>query len=70
MSKGRFLNQKLGKRTTRKVALLKARILDPGFRIQATKGKRIQDSGFRIQGPKQKPAPAGTKDAGSGRESP
>ena len=29
MSKGRFLNQKLGKRTTRKIALLKARIHVP-----------------------------------------
>jgi len=46
MSKGRFLNQKLGKRTTRKIALLKARIQDPGFRIQAPKSKRTQDSGF------------------------
>jgi hypothetical protein len=49
MTKGRFLNQKLGKRTTRKIALLKSRIQDPGFRIQAPKGKRIQDPGFRIQ---------------------
>jgi hypothetical protein len=50
MSKGRFLNQKLGKRTTRKIALLKARVQDPGFRSQAPKGNRIQDPGFRIQG--------------------
>ena len=49
MSKGRFLNQKLGKRTTRKIALLKSRIQGPGFRIQAPKGKRFQDPGFRIQ---------------------
>jgi len=38
MSKGRFLNQKLGKRTNRKIALLKSslksRSQDPGFRIQ------------------------------------
>ncbi len=50
MSKGRFLNQKLGKRTTRKIALLKSRIQGPGFRIQPAKGKRIQDSRFGIQG--------------------
>ena len=30
MSKGRFLNQKLGKRTTRKIALLKSRIKGAG----------------------------------------
>jgi len=42
MSKGRFLNQKLGKRTTRKIALLKSRIQKPGF--------RIQNPGFRSQG--------------------
>jgi hypothetical protein len=50
MSKGRFLNQKLGKRTTRKIALLKSRIQGSGFRIQAPKGRRIQDPGFGIQG--------------------
>jgi len=49
MNKGRFLNQKLGKRTTRKIALLKSRIQGQGFRIQAPKSKRIQDSGFGIQ---------------------
>ena len=51
MSKGRFLNQKLGKRTTRKMALLKSRIQDAGFRIREPKSKRIQDSGFRIRTP-------------------
>ncbi len=50
MSKGRFLNQKLGKRTTRKIALLKSRLQGPGFRIQPPKDKRIQDSGFGTQG--------------------
>jgi hypothetical protein len=53
MSKGRFLNQKLGKRTTRKIALLKSRIQGPGFRIQAPKPgfttNRQKDSGFRPQ---------------------
>jgi len=53
MSKGRFLNQKLGKRTTRKIALLKSRIQDPGFRVQANKPgfatNRQKDSGFRIR---------------------
>ena len=49
MSKGRFLNQKLGKRTTRKIALLKSRIQGQGFKTQAPKGKRIQNSGFRIR---------------------
>ena len=56
MNKGRFLNQKLGKRASRKTALLKSslatrkpRIQDSGFRAQ----NRIQDSGFRIQGVKQ-----------------
>jgi hypothetical protein len=49
MSKGRFLNQKLGKRTSRKIALLKSRIQDPGLRIQDRPGRRIRDSGFRIQ---------------------
>ena len=53
MSKGQFLNQKLGKRTTRRVALLKARIQDSGFRIQTP--ARIQDPGFGIQ---DKPAKA------------
>jgi len=50
MSKGRFLNQKLGKRTTRKIALLKSRIQDPRFKVQDKSGGGIQDSGFRIQG--------------------
>jgi hypothetical protein len=49
MTKGRFLNQKLGKRTTRKIALLKSRIQGQGFKTQAPKGNRIQDPGFRIQ---------------------
>jgi hypothetical protein len=78
MSKGRFLNQKLGKRTTRKIALLKARIQESGFRT----GRRIQDPGFRIQAPKpgkkdsgfgiqdsrQKSAPVGTEDSSRGRK--
>jgi len=59
MNKGRFLNQKLGKRTTRKIALLKSRVQDPGFRIQATKTgfekNRRQDSGFGIGTPPRKP---------------
>ena len=38
MTKGRFLNQKLGKRTTRKVALLKSR-------IQTQLDRRVRDSG-------------------------
>ena len=46
MNKGRFLNQKLGKRASRKIALLKSRIQGSGFKVQATK-PRIQDSGFR-----------------------
>jgi hypothetical protein len=45
MNKGRFLNQKLGKRASRKIALLKSSL--------ATRKPRIQDSGFRIQGGKQ-----------------
>ncbi len=53
MSKGRFLNQKLGKRTTRKIALLKSRIQGAGFKIQAPKSgfttNRQKDSGFRPQ---------------------
>jgi len=49
MSKGRFLNQKLGKRTTRKMALVKGTIQASGFRAQPAKSKRIQDSGFGIQ---------------------
>ena len=53
MSEGRFLNQKLGKRTTRKMALLKARIQESGFRTQAPKPgfatNRQKDSGFGIQ---------------------
>ena len=52
MSKGRFLNQKLGKRTTRKIALLKARIQEPGFRSREPGGKRSQDSGSGIKGKK------------------
>jgi hypothetical protein len=67
MSKGRFLNQKLGKRTTRKIALLKSRIQDPGFRIQAPKpGKK--DSRFGIQDSRQKSAPVGTEDSRPGRK--
>jgi hypothetical protein len=58
MNKGRFLNQKLGKRASRKIALLKSnlavknRIQDSGFRVPDGKS-RIQDSGFRIRGAKQ-----------------
>ena len=51
MNKGRFLNQKLGKRASRRIALLKSqlpknRIQESGFRNQDQK----RDSGFGIQG--------------------
>jgi hypothetical protein len=53
MNKGRFLNQKLGKRASRKIALLKSRIRSSSFSIQAAKSRipksRPQDSGFGIQ---------------------
>ena len=53
MNKGRFLNQKLGKRTSRKIALLKSKIQGSGFRIQEAKSRmpknRIQNSGFAVQ---------------------
>jgi len=53
MNKGRFLNQKLGKRASRKIALLKSRIQSSRFRIQAAKSRtpknRIRESGFGIQ---------------------
>jgi hypothetical protein len=53
MNKGRFLNQKLGKRASRKIALLKSKIQASGFRIQGAKSRmpknRIQDSGFAVQ---------------------
>jgi len=58
MSKGRFLNQKLGKQTSRKIALLKATVQDSGFRIQAPKGRRMQDPGFRLQDKPTKRKPA------------
>jgi hypothetical protein len=54
MNKGRFLNQKLGKRASRKIALLKSRIKGSGFRIQGVKSRtpenRVQRSGFGVQG--------------------
>jgi hypothetical protein len=50
MNKGRFLNQKLGKRASRKTALLKSSL---ATRRQPVKG-RIQDAGFRAQGSKQR----------------
>jgi len=53
MNKGRFLNQKLGKRASRKIGLLKSRIKGSSFSIQAAKSRipknRIQGSGFGIQ---------------------
>jgi hypothetical protein len=43
MSKGRFLNQKLGKRATRRIALLKSSLATARQPVKT----RIRDSGFR-----------------------
>jgi len=49
MNKGRFLNQKLGKRASRKIALLKSRIQSSSFSIQAEPAKRAASCGPRLK---------------------
>lgn len=49
MGKGRFVNQKLGKRVSRKFALLKSRLSAQGKKIRASPTEARQSATFRSQ---------------------